>query len=275
MERFIAAKSTPAGKKAVALNKALPSPTKVAMDLLMPRLKILKALSENAHFLKASVSGMSEQSYIEDEIKKGGGLASFLASIKSSDIKKLAAVFENLIDNDFYVRGEGAGGHYEFTPEEKVFMKQEAKSFFARIPLASVLAELEIYKNASNLADHALATELSAIFVGRASFFIEMTTGTLSEEIAKGDGTKLKVEVPKYFFPLEIRLEAASLLHKRSEDLLWGLKARANLRNNLKKKADDGFKTDTSTLIVEDLPDELALWLLEHRKVIEALEANS
>jgi hypothetical protein len=81
--------------------------------------------------------------------------------------------------------------------------------------------------------------------------------------------------VPKYIFPLDLRLAATSLLQKRSEDLLWGLKARAAIRKLLKDKADEGFKGDSSKLGVETLPDELALWLIENRKVIAALDPET
>lgn len=275
MEHFISAKSTPSGKPAQALSRALPSGVTFAVEAMKPRLKILKALSDGARFLKApaGTTGDDNTDYLMDEINRGGGLYAFLSPSRLELIAKAEKTFNEMLESDIYTRSEGAGGSYQFTPEEKVMIKRATKMFFANLPYSLKPAELMIYQLPIKYRMETFGNELAEIFSQRASFVMEASIGKIAGEITGANGSKIKVEVPRFFFGDETRKQAATILNDRSDDLIWGYKAKSALRKRFKTLVDQSLKgADITKLTVEDLSEELGSWVLINRQILEALK---
>ncbi len=285
MERYIAAKSSAPGQKIVPLSQAGLKPLTFALTTLLPRLKLLKSLSDDAKFLKirqnapyiseANKSDIRTQEleYLSTQFKNSGGLASFFPSVNVDAIEKAHQMFTNLLDSPTYGRGTGAGGEFEFSASEKELIKKEVSHFFDSLPVMHIIAELEILRKTKDVISHSLGKELANILATRAYLVIFTKSGMLSGEI-EVEGKKVQIEVPNYIFPVEYRIKAASLLNNRSDDLLWGVKVKGLLRKELEKQIQTGLKLDISKVAVEDLPDKLALWVLENRKVLAGFSAN-
>jgi hypothetical protein len=274
MERFISAKSRPNGEASLRLSKALQSSIAFAVEAMKPRLKLLKALTEDARFLKAGrgMTGDDNTAYLTEEIMKGGGLNAFLSPSRLENIKTAETVFLQLLDSEIYTRGEGAGGSYEFTDEDKVIMKRAARLFFSNLPSAIKPAELILYKAPMKFHDEAFGSELANIFAERAAYVLEGSMGTLSAEVPGPDGVKRTLAVPRFFFSNELRQDAASILNKRSENPAWGYKAKAALKKRFVKMIDTSFKDlDFSKIDISEFPDDLLSWVLINRQILDVL----
>jgi len=275
MERFVAAKSVPPGQASQSLSRALPSSLSFALDAIKPRVKLLQALADGARFLKApkGTTGDDNKDYLMSEIAQGGGIQAFLSPSRTEAIAKAEKLFEELLESNAYTRSEGAGGPFEFTAEDKDTMKRAAKIFFSNLPYFIKPAEVAIYKVPIKFQMETFGSELAQIFAQKATFVIEAAIGTISADIVAADGMKVKVEVPKFFFPDSYRKEAAAILNDRSDDLIWGYKAKADLRKQFRNLMDTSLKNlDITKLVVEDLPEELGSWVLVNRQILEVLK---
>lgn len=285
MERYIAAKSAAPGQKAVALSQAGLKPLTFSLTTLLPRLKLLKSLSDDAKFLRIRQSTpyiseanksdirSKELAYLSEQFKNNGGLSSFFPAVNVDAIEKAQEQFTKLLDSPAYNRGNGAGGDFEFTPSEKEVIKKEAKHFFDSLPLMYIMAELEILRKTKDVSNNTLGKELASILATRAYLVLFTKSGSLAGEI-EVEGKKVQIEVPNYVFPVEYRIKAASLLNNRSDNLLWGVKLKGVLRKELEKQIETGLKLDINKIAVEELPDKLALWVLETRKVLASFDAD-
>ncbi len=271
MEAFIASKSAPASAKSKPFAKALSKPAKVMTGILAPRLHILQALTNDAKFLKAPDSTIE---YVESEIANGGGLESFLSPLDMKSLHMSLEKFNDLVDSDVYSRSEGLGGKFEFTDDEKVLMKQLAQDFYAELPAAFFHSELKMYNMVEDFSDSKLTMDLFEIFSKRASFLMFASMGDLKADLSLPNKPTVAIEVPQFLFPTDLRVEAAGLLSGVGEgklSRLWSYRSRSAFRKHLKETADTAFKTNVAKLSLDDLSDELALWMMDYRKVYAAL----
>ncbi len=277
MESFIAEKSVAPGHIAKPLSKALPNSVSFAVKAMMPRHTLLQALSEDAYFLKAQrgTSGDDNTVYLIDEIQKAGGLNALLSPSRIDEINRAEAVFLELLNNDVYTRSEGLGGEYEFTAKDKDVMKRAARLFFSNLPNAIAPAELLIYKQPIRFRIEPFGNELANIFAQKAQYILESSMGHISAEVLAPDGSKVKIDAPRFFFSDASRKEAAAILNDRSDDLIWGYKAKVTMRNHLKAIMDNAFQHhDFSTIAIEGLPDELGTWVLTNRQILDILKTS-
>jgi hypothetical protein len=276
METYISKKS-PATPKSTDIRHALPGIGSFALQAMVPRITFLKALSEDSRFLKAEkgTTGDDNKTYLLKEIQKNGGIQAFLSQEPVSNSQALKKRFQELLNSDIYMKSEGAGGSYAFSDEEKLVMLREANFFFDNLPIAVPYAQLGIYKQVHKFTLENMGSELSFVFAQLAARILETKMGTVPVETIGSDGTKVKIEVPNFFFDDDIRLQAAKLLNERSEDPIWGRRARIALKNHFKGLIDSSFKTlDFTKVSLENFSDAMGSWILTNRKIITLLSVG-
>lgn len=257
------------------LRKVIPSSSSIALEAMKPRITFLKALTENAQFLNVErgTSGDDNTSYLVKEITKNGGIDAFLSHTPASKNTEMEKLFQELLKSDVYTTGHASGGAFVLTSEEKSVLSKVGKYFFMNMALVTIPAELMLYTLPMKFRGDVFASELSKNFLGLMTYVLESSTGTISGDIINPDGTKVSVEVPEFNFPDWLRKKAAGILTDRSEDPMWGLKAKSVIKRHFKElittslKSIDIEKIDVSTVS----NDTLGGWILMNKKILEDL----
>lgn len=288
MERYITAKSPLPGYPEKPLKSASLSPLEYSKTLLTPRASFLSAVNADSQYLKVRRSfdlvndlneadvATAEAEYVAAEVKRLGGVSTFFKTYKIKDFKLLQDKFSKLIDNPAYSSGVGPGGQpFSFSNEDKELMKSEGKKFFKGLTFYAIYVELALLQKATNILEGSVSDEFESLMLQKSAFVLLSSTGTASYEKGKGgegSGVK-KLEIPEFIFPTSMRISAVALLFNKGEDQMWGVKIRYKMFKILKEKLNTALQEDIEKAAIEDLPDELARWVIENRKVLNTFRS--
>lgn len=286
LERYIAVKSPMPGQQVFPLSKGSMNPFEFAATALANRIKFLQSLSSDSKILKVqrtfelindlntSEVGQAETAYLESEVKRLGGVEVFLKSKSFAEIKALHETFLKLLDSPEYSSGVGANGQaYAFSEMDKTIIKNEVQKFFSRLPVAMLIVELSILDKSKNVIDHQLGLDLLDVIARKATMVVSLAASTIKGEVKNASGESVAVEVPQFIFPMSLRIMGVNLLSDRGEDVLWSRKIRTKLFKVLKAHLDEALKQDIDNLAIEDLSDDMARWVIENQKVLNAFRA--
>jgi hypothetical protein len=129
----------------------------------------------------------------------------------------------------------------------------------------------------------ALSDQFGVLLVAKAREAVMGTTGEFilaDVEVPNPDAkdgqpktVKKTIKLPQFSETLENRLVAAGMTDGRSEDVIWVAGERAALGDDFAKMASDAFGgIDLDKVKIGTLPKEVARWVAENQKVLEALQ---
>lgn len=288
VEAYVSASKEPfTGNDTVPVEKVVLSANALAANLLSGRYDFTRSALMNSAFLKvrAGYSFISdlnledvrkeELAYAKSEIERLGGLEAVYAAIGEDYPAKVFAQFVELLNKPAYAM---------FTREETARMKANVRLLAERLKTALLKEELKSLSGtpALKLADSELSYELAALMEQRlAKYVFAVEEGNdIIGEVEIADATKkeepktkrVTVTLPKFAYPLEVRVLAAGLLKTgRGEALDWGI-----YENGRQKKAFEALVKKAlgdnalAAFKPEEMPRPIAKWLLEAKQITAA-----
>ncbi len=256
----------------------------------------------------------SQNEVVKKSIAEMGGWNAFWGELPADFNEKTLAKLDALLANDNVMSGIGYGEKpFTFTADEKALIRSNTVAMLDKLPTEILLQELNILNGLPSawelflaelgygsadpivLRNNDLTTELLAQLKETAALVMFATSGEpLVPEIdvpvvvdpaaagaaagqAPASSKKVTVLLPQFKYSLKARIAAASLINKNriAESAPLGYKDWLELKKVTASTLKGAFgETDTSTLVVDDLPEDVAFWLKDFNKVTEALNLN-
>jgi len=225
-------------------------------------------------------------SYVKNEIARLGGMEAAFPMIPDDFAATKTAEFAALSQK--YATGIGDGEQpYTFSADELAVMNKNAATFFKSLQSSLILQDMAnlnvpgappYYKDPFLNAD--IVDELVPVFQERMQkYILSTTTEQISElvELPAEDPaaapTTTQLQLPKFAYSSEIRLEAAKLLRAgRSDAPEWGLAEKASVRDDLIDLMNKALPVPFDKLSPEQLPKDVARWLLDNEQVLGTID---
>ncbi len=256
--------------------------------------------------LNASKVIASQNEAVKKSIAAMGGWNAFWGEIPTDFKEKTLAKLDALLANDKLMVGIGFGEKtYAFTEADKALIRSNTVTMLNRLPTEMLLQELSILngeltageKSAAQmgqgsgepmtLRNNALTAELLTQLKETASKVMFATSGEpLVREVelpaavdGQGAATIMKVNIllPQFKYPLKARIKAASLINLNR--IAGNSRLGYNEWLELTKAHTSTLKfalggINPSTLIIDEMPEDVAFWLKDYNKIYETLYMN-
>lgn len=291
--KFILAKAPPAGYKAKTLIEAAPNANALAAQILMVAYTNYKQLvTDEVQVLRIwrnhdfsteldtdAIMG-ERDTYLKDQFGKYGNLTSLLNAVPADYAASFKAKFDELISSDAYRKGESFSGPYEFTDAEIQQMKDIVANVAEDLPAALQGVDLTLLSDFKGIASGDFADEMATVLTAKArpivldvESYAEVETVTpVTEGVAAENTDVVKLKLPEFKNSTSQRIKAAALLGtQRSYSSTWAFDERRTLRNDLLKVLNDALGADIETVSLKTLSKDVAGWVIENRKVLQAL----
>lgn len=299
LEAYVrAVKSPRRGVDPVSVDKVGFSPDQYAGAMLASREGLYKSLTSKLALLKIRRTfpyigpvnleevRQAEVGFVAAEFSRLGGIDKLFGAVPVNYGAKAFEEFALLLNTGHFSSGIAPNGErYEFSPAEIATIKAMGRKFFDKMGAALAKQDVATVKTAGKLADVELGYSLASVHEARLLQYVLATEegkDQLAEVVIanpkkgeKGEPATLKVTLalPKFVYPLEVRTAAAALLSAaNSEAPDWALVERARAKKTVQAlltKALGGQGFDKFK--VEELPRPVARWILENKKVSDAL----
>ena len=285
LERYIMGKGLKDEGKIRSLGEVTLNPMRFAFESLSGRVRALRAIGKKAQFLQVRndfpyINSLNlaevkhkESLFVEQLVGKIGGIKSLFKNMSGEDIQESKETFFKLLEKSR--SGGNTGAQYDevlnFTENEMTLIRTEMNAFYDSLFSSYWLADLYTLEAAKDLSEQESSKDLSAIITEKAAQIILSFATKETYTIKSRAEEKQTVHLPRFVFPFELRLQASKLLKSKSNDILWGVKERKNIRRFLKKMIDDALQEDIATVDIMSLPDNVAKWVLYNRKILSSL----
>jgi len=331
-ERYIAAKAPPSGELTIPTDEVELDPIELSKEILDARASLLSGFSTTTRVLQVTsgfayvgpvnleIVKQKELDYFTDEIAKHGGVDEVFKLIPANFASVTQEKFDKLVTNPQFITGMGASGKtYEFTTEDIEKMRHGVKGLMTRMPIVLAEKDLEILgklPDSWKVTTHPLGQQVESMLSKRMKEYLFTTAAgalnthvqvkvkrTAEEMAARGNPVKgpgeevitLVVNLPKYFYPLEVRDAAGKLLDAGSDiySMDWGIHEKERFKNEFiaTTNAAFGCPSDKACSIATIKPADITgvidpastpeqqrqirrdvtVWLIEAQKVLRRL----
>ncbi len=297
---FIEAKAPSLGRKPVDVSKVQLNPTSRAQSILDNQKNFLSLFNNgrllsverkfpyvgpaNAEQVRAKVVET-----VSADIKKFGGLEKIFLTTDLNTADGLQEKFEAYLQNPNILRGTGSNGKaYEFTEQDVVSMKSNAKVFFDRLKKDLVAAEVNLLADPRIRLDASvLSTEFIGYLFQRTKHYLLSTTGKPKIYILNSgwtdpqngnkpasDLSKTKVTLQSFAYPTDVRMKAATFLNilrmEKLDAIVPAKLAAQNLYQKMLMQSLGGISVTSATL--PTYPKDVVAWILDATTIFKAMQ---
>jgi hypothetical protein len=284
------------GEEATPADKvALPAAKIAAQQLVGPRGTLLNQFSKNGATLRIQRSyplvtennreetKKAELDHMQAELTRLGGIDKVAPHLTSEKLEVLYTRFVEVLEKN--KKGEIVSGKpYELSDEDVASMKVGMRSWVDAVKKETTKLELQIFNHVEvekppKFADHPVVQSLVELFAQRAKHYVNATTGEMIETDIRipaakdGESEKtIKVQLPKYQYPLEVRALGALLLRDgRGEAIDWGFAERATLKTEFTKALETALTISVDKVKTDGMNAPAVRWTLENAKILGVL----
>jgi hypothetical protein len=297
-EAYVASQTPDAGEESTPLNKVkLPSADSLAQRILMDQANLVRNMTVKGGLLKTRRSfpivdslnieevRNAELSYIQSEIQKLGGMNKVMSPISETYVNDSMTALDKIIQK--YRDGIGNNNQkYSFSDADIVYIKTQAQKLFQQTETKITKLNLEILAGkrlmpGSKIVDHQLGDDFADFLRIMNDKYVMSYQDILESEVDLTNATsstpnKKTVKLPKFSYPQDVRVVAASLLKcGRGQSPSWGIFHRGETREKFKKLTEDALTTSLTSVAPEKQKRPVSNWIYENRQVSSELNEFS
>ncbi len=281
LENYIEAKNKILKGEAESLSEGAFNPTNYVFNALSERWYVLTSFTKgsNSQFLAVNREFSSEdpfaeearnrakKAYIEKQLVEVGGLDKLFQKMTQEELLEIMMKFANLIQ-EYQFKAILTSEDKMFSDNELSIIKEQSQKFFTSYYSASIIADLTYFFFAKNLMDASFSNDLTKMITQRVRDVILTTSET--EETVEHGGKIL--HIPEFAYPAEVRKAVSDLLKDGSDDFYWGMKEKDDIKDEFKALLEKSVGKDVlDTTNPLKLPEKLARWVIENKKVLGTL----